>query len=133
MNELNKTVCELMGFKLSVLSHNGGEVYHLVDSKGCPYFEGNKYEIASAFTDPDRAWAQAPTLDALMLPLIAAMRHITHANLSILFPDDGGFDLILFTSGDALYAVNPTLPEAIATLFIAASEAGEINPKDVVL
>lgn len=136
ISELHKDVLKLLGFEVVI---NAVGTVWLEDKNGFMYKNGERWSSPSAAacrTEAD-AWAHAPTLDALMLPLMGVVGRlgailtetvsdIPMIQLSLMtpMPLDGR---IVWDYGDC-QGLGATYQEAIAALFIAACERGLIDP-----
>lgn len=119
MSELHKRVLELLGFEVRKEKY-GFKLY-------------KRDDVEAYMTNEADAWAQAPDAETLIPKLIQAMRGVEFAELCISFAHDRRYDLVLFNSGEAIYAVENTLAEAVCAIFVAACEDKLIDGKAVTL
>jgi hypothetical protein len=112
-----------------------GDVGHFINGK----LQTERYQNNTAEAD---AWAQAPTLEALMLPLMDYMRKQGMLTITAYekYGYNGRFSVVAYTPDgkpmkvrNAVSAKDNSLPLAIASLFIEACDAGLIDGKAVVL
>ncbi len=141
MGTLHKDVLEALGFH-TVTNHAG--THWLEDDNGKMYKDGSRYSSPSASacrTEAD-AWAQAPTLDALMPKLVEAVSRIgailtetvsdipmVQVSLMMPTPLNGR---IVWDYGD-YQGVAATYLEAVASVFVQMCAEGLIDGKAVVL
>ncbi len=140
MDETHKKVIELSGFEVlsQVVEPNDeyvdGTRYALVYG-GKEYHYGEVFEFKPDSFDnyncetEDEAWAQAPSLEALMLPLMEAFRQAGCGFIAYPKP----FDAAIANGHKVIRHDATNLPEAVAALFVMACEDGLIDPKTVVL
>ncbi len=136
MDETHKKVIELSGFEVisHVIESNGEYWYALVrDDKEYLYDEVIDFKFGHIDNynceTEDEAWAQAPSLKTLMLPLMEAFRQAGCGFIVYPKPLDAAI-----SNGHKVIRHDATnLPEAVASLFVKACEDGLIDPKTVVL
>lgn len=138
---MDKDTLKLLGFTVKEKATPDGEwIYKLIRNDGLSWRGGSEVATYHAYQpDEDRAWAQAPTLDALMRPLWVALGSVNAGG-----DDVAGIVTVEYcpTIKDWTAVIQTPLtvsarsesPEAaIASLFKLACEAGLIDPKTVQL
>lgn len=135
MNELHKKTLTALGFEVKPTEHGNWWVW--LNRKWY------QVETKSGFMTPvwavteDAAWTQAPTLDALMSPLLLVLVKVGDL-LWVNFSDGVSVKILEWTRDDRpqpiVYGgIKATPAHAIAALFLAAVESGLVDPKAVVL
>lgn len=128
--ELHKDVLKLLGFNVI------RQGYHDYDQQYINGYLLVRHDRMIRFSPhyaEGQAWAQAPTLDALMPSLIAAIVQPSYPSLYLgdLYMHNEKIVCRFRGTDDVLTFV--TLAEAVASVFKASCAVGIIDPKTVVL
>lgn len=136
MDELHRKVLEALGFEL--VTNAVGTVW-LEDRNGFMFKNGERCSSPSASanrTEAD-AWAQAPTLEALMSKLVEVITRSDAKPEIRLFVNDAGWYCYIVDGNDIPFDFDSdavsTMAHAIASVFVQMCEAKLIDGKAVVL